>query len=136
MANRYSGTVTIRIRYVDSTRFAHNGHYHVSMTSPCNMARCGVTMDIMAPNYLSHAVDSAEAYDGVAKAALAFAADMADKCTDGKSQWGDAERYAHDLIECAHWDWDPSTFGGEGWAVFRSTIAALDARDSSARKAG
>ena len=67
MATRYCGLLTLRLSYRDASNdyrvcIATNG-YHLA------------TVYVDSPAYLIHAVDSPEAFDAAARAALAFAAD-------------------------------------------------------------
>lgn len=67
MATRYCGLLTLRLSYRDASNdyrvcIATNG-YHLA------------TVYVGTPAYLTHAVDSPEAYDETARAALAFAED-------------------------------------------------------------
>lgn len=134
MATRYSGLVTIRIRYVDSMQAPH-GHYRVQLTSPVSMARRGFSCVIGTPAYLTHAVDSSEAYDAVARAALSFCAAHAEGSTSEDTIAVEQSREdANTLISRAVYGWDPSAMGGQGWEVFRREIDAVDSRN--ARKAG
>ena len=78
---RYSGELRIRITYIDwkqSDVFAdgtprnRNGQYRCYLNVADGQ---GKTIYVGAPAHLSHAVDSPEAFDDTARAALAFADD-------------------------------------------------------------
>jgi len=92
-ALRYSGEIRIRVTYRDSDgetysdgTFRHpNGFYRCILT--CGNERAKIIVG--APAFLSHAVDSSEAYDDVARAAIAFA-------DDESGVWGERASYAAD----------------------------------------
>ncbi|MDB4989036.1 MAG: hypothetical protein JWN04_4214 [Myxococcaceae bacterium] len=122
MATRFSGTVTISIRYVDSVQHSPNGHYRCYLSSPVTMARRGYSVTVGAPRHLDHAVDSAEAYDAVARAAVSFAGPIADT-NGGRDAQGDI---------CDRCDWNDSEV-----MIFRSEraragwkMAMLDAEEA------
>jgi hypothetical protein len=93
MAARYSGNLTIDVRWVEAKAVSpsarlkkargcpHNGYYRVAFSGP--HAAPDVADDVQfvcAPAHLTHAIDSAEAYDRAAHAGLSFAAeDVADE---------------------------------------------------------
>ena len=64
---RYSGNVTVAINYVDS-----ENHYKATVSAG---GKRGKTVIVNPPRHLTKAVDSAEAYDNAAKAAVSFAED-------------------------------------------------------------
>jgi hypothetical protein len=64
MALRYSGTLTIRVTYND------RGYYNASISRKGRNLWSGTVGE---PRHLSHSVDSPEAYDETAHAALSFA---------------------------------------------------------------
>ena len=78
---RYSGNITVRVTYLEpylagdkcpanrSTRT--NGEYRCFIKSPDR----STTIVVGAPEALSHGVDSPEAFDDAARAAIAFASD-------------------------------------------------------------
>ena len=70
-ALRYCGEIRIRITYQDGPG---NGRYRCYLTAGDTRTR-STTITVNAPAYLSHAVDSPEAFDNAARAALAFARD-------------------------------------------------------------
>lgn len=74
MAKRYSGDVSGRVTYRDPSPGSHlrNGDYKVSLSSGGKRK----VIYVGAPAYLSHAVDSAKAYDEAFRAAMSFADDM------------------------------------------------------------
>lgn len=84
---RYSGEIRIRITYldahgevfIDGTPRAPNGKYRCFLQAK---GGARTTVYVGAPASLSHAVDSPEAFDDTAHAAIAFA-------NDEDSQWGD-----------------------------------------------
>lgn len=85
---RYSGNITVRVTYLEpylagdacpanrSTRL--NGEYRCFVKSPDR----SLTIVVGAPNVLSNSVDSPEAFDDAARAAIAFA-------NHGDSHYGD-----------------------------------------------
>jgi hypothetical protein len=107
---RYSGSLSIRITYLEpwgagtpapagrSTRI--NGEYRCFIRSIDKNAQ-GVTIHVGAPAVLSHAVDSPEAFDDAAHAALSLAL---------------AEGWP--VAECALTKAD-----GSGWAITRKRDA-------------
>lgn len=107
MAKRYSGTVTISIRYVDN-----ESAYRCYLTSPTTMYRRGVAVAVRRPAVSSISVDSPRAYDEVAHAALSFVAD------GFSGQIINAER----IVECAE-------ANESGWYVSRSSVRACCDRD-------
>ena len=108
MAKRYSGSVTISIAYLDSSN-----EYRCYLSSPVTIARQGYRVRVGAPASLSCAVDSAEAYDAVAHAALSFLADESEESvTDGMLG----------ILRCA----EPSE---SGWHIARSAVRAVCDRD-------
>jgi len=123
MAKRYCGLVTISIRYVDSAEHSPNGHYRVYLSCPVTMARRGYSATIGAPRYSQHAVDSAEAYDDVARAALSFLQSEVDAKREECAYNGH-----RDLLDRAVQGWDPSKFDGCGWEVYRREIDAIDSK--------
>jgi hypothetical protein len=68
MARRYSGKVTVSILWDD-----HDNRYAARVKADGSEQPIFVTVG--APKILEHAVDSPEAYDAAAKAAIAFADD-------------------------------------------------------------
>lgn len=77
-AVRYSGRVRLRITYqeprqrdvyADGTLRHPNGSYRCVVSSPAGVG----AIEVGAPEWLPGAVDSSEAFDGAAEAALAFA---------------------------------------------------------------
>lgn len=73
MATRYSGELTIHVKWVEDVNVhPHNGFYD---TSVIYKGRRVSTPVVRAPAHLTVAVDSAEAYDQAAGAALSFAND-------------------------------------------------------------
>lgn len=95
---RYSGDVTIRINYrqhVPGHGHWRNGGYY------CEIALGGKRLGqilVGAPAYLSHAVDSPEAYDETASAAISFADDEEERGEHDwhgvgqRCDWGDSGR--------------------------------------------
>lgn len=76
-ARRWSGELRIRVRYDDrgvSDRFL-NGRYHCSVSRPATKGAEVYRVIVGAPAFLTHAVDSPEAFDAAAHAALSFASD-------------------------------------------------------------
>lgn len=79
---RYCGSLRIRVTYVeprgemysDGTLRDVNGTYRCNIT-PYTENTDIITVYVGAPAFLSHDVDSSEAFDAAASAALAFAAD-------------------------------------------------------------
>jgi hypothetical protein len=77
---RYSGEIRIRITYLEpylagdgapaGRSTMSNGEYRCFLREPDGM---GTTIHVGAPAFLTHAVDSPEAFDAVARAALSFA---------------------------------------------------------------
>ena len=114
-AIRYSGTIRIRITYLEpylagdkcpagrSTRL--NGEYR------CFLRADGYTATIIvgAPAVLSHAVDSPEAFDDAARAAIAFADDEARHGRHSLT-WGDIAAVDDD---------------GTGYLIARNPLARL-----------
>lgn len=93
---RYSGRLRIRVTYVDpKAGDMHNGQYRCTVAVP-GLKHYRVWVG--APAYLEHAVDSPEAFDGAAHAAISFA--DADDSSVGESA--------------------SSTREGDGWHVGRS----------------
>lgn len=83
MAKRYSGQVTVRIIYRDAT-WKDVGHYDAVVSWPGGHERVSVG----EPRILTHAVDSPEAYDGAARAAISFSrcdGDVAEWAADGSA---------------------------------------------------
>lgn len=81
MATRYSGDLTITLTYRDPHAelfdMYPNGDYRATISWP-SRARGGKhrrTIYVGAPKYLRQAVDSPEAYDSAAHAAISFAAE-------------------------------------------------------------
>src|SRR5579871_638262 len=96
MATRYSGSICIRVQYSEVySETAPNGFYRV-VVRLADGRKLGVI--VKAPRCLDRAVDSSEAYDRVARAALAF---LAVDCDDVDAQ---------------------SSFDGRGFAVSRRRI--------------
>lgn len=77
MAVRYCGAVKITMRYQDKT-----SDYRCVVSVPGKVAPYVVIVG--QPRVLNHAVDSKEAYDATAHAALSFAAD---------DRWSDFEEF-------------------------------------------
>lgn len=80
-ANRYSGDLRIRVAYIDAkpgdvysdgTLRDRNGKYRCHIR-PIGNRFVHTTVYVGAPAVLSHAVDSPEAFDSAAHAALSFA---------------------------------------------------------------
>lgn len=72
---RYCGEIKIRLTYRDASPArpsAPNGFYVCVLRTESGRK---TTVVVGAPAYLSHAVDSPEAFDEAARAALAFAVD-------------------------------------------------------------
>jgi hypothetical protein len=86
---RYSGEIRIRVTY-SAKGHIRNGYYRCHLTGPGNMT---ATIVVGVPEFLSHAVDSPEAFDDAARAALAFADHDADEGRSAgesrDSRWGD-----------------------------------------------
>ena len=100
---RYSGQIRIRITYRDSalefindgTRNFPNGSYRCFLHSDTGFT---TTVIVGAPAFSSHAVDSPEAFDEVARAAIAFAAnDESDNKEDHKCDWSEICDYGDDM---------------------------------------
>lgn len=69
MATRYSGTLRMRITYVDAAEA-----YKVTITERCGRLDSPIALrGLRLPAAYRGAVDSADAYDRVARAALGFA---------------------------------------------------------------
>lgn len=76
---RYSGNITVALSFVDS-----ENHYK------CNVSvggKRGKTIIVNPPRHLTRSVDSADAFDDAAKAAISFAADEG-LDTDGADHTG------------------------------------------------
>ena len=103
---RYSGEIRIRVTYVEnregSARFP-NGAYRCFLRGPGNLT---ATIIVNAPAYLSHAVDSPEAFDDAARASISFA------------DHGDENAYAHEWANAAACKHEG------GWHVGRAPSAA------------
>jgi hypothetical protein len=68
---RYSGEIRIRVTYLDHAKpLRPNGRYRCFLRGPGGMR---TTIIVGAPAFLSHGVDSPEAFDDAARSALAFA---------------------------------------------------------------
>lgn len=87
MAKRISGQTTISMRWEEGffPNMAHGGRYRCVVSNKNGR----LVIYVGAPVCLTHAVDSPEAYDDTARAALSFAADAADE-----NEWDDAPRPA------------------------------------------
>ena len=72
MATRYSGELTVRITYRDE---AEDYRCVISARGEGVRGRFLLGVYVGVPRLLEHAVDSSEAYDRVAHAALSFAAE-------------------------------------------------------------
>jgi hypothetical protein len=111
MAKRYSGTVTISIRYVDN-----ESAYRCYLTSPLTFRRQGYAVSIREPASLNVPVDSSEAYDAVAHAALSFLANDIE-------EWRGNHLNSHaEILACAE-------SSDSGWCVARSAVRACCDRD-------
>ena len=66
---RYSGEIRIRVTYLDGS-LTTAPRYRCFLRGPGDLT---ATIIVNAPAYLSHAVDSPEAFDDAAHAALSFA---------------------------------------------------------------
>lgn len=84
MAQRYSGEVRVRIVYVDA-----EAGYDARVSWPGGRER----VKVGTPAVLTRAVDSPEAYDAAARAAIAFAGDAGDY-----ADRGGPDRGVHDGI--------------------------------------
>src|ERR1019366_1773323 len=102
---RYSGQIRIRITYID---FDAGNRYNMdgSIRFPNGSYRCFLRSDtgfttiviVGAPAFLSQAVDSPEAFDEVARAAISFAAhDGSDHEEDDKCDWAEICDYGTDM---------------------------------------
>jgi len=80
--HRYSGGARLRLTYKDGPG---NGKYHVTITTNTDRVRLAVN----APAYLTVAVDSPEAFDNAARAAVAFATDGPTMRADGREPLSD-----------------------------------------------
>jgi hypothetical protein len=67
---RYSGEIRIRITYIDHAQGGAVGYYRCFLRGPTDV---GTTIHAGAPPFLTYAVDSPEAFDAAARAALSFA---------------------------------------------------------------
>jgi hypothetical protein len=77
---RYSGEIRIRVTYLEpylagdkcpaGRSTMSNGEYRCFLRGPTDM---GTTIHVGAPAFLTHAVDSPEAFDAAARVALSFA---------------------------------------------------------------
>lgn len=92
-AQRISGNLRIRVSYHD-----REGAYLCSVATLDGKQRTVLT--VLPPAVLRHAVDSPEAFDETAHAALSFASEV------------------HDWIEC-NADYAPD---GSGWAISRKRV--------------
>jgi hypothetical protein len=74
---RFSGSIEMRITYIDPKfgQNAPNGGYRCFLKSS---GGAKATIYVVAPPYLSRAVDSPEAFDDAARAAIVFADDEND----------------------------------------------------------
>jgi hypothetical protein len=92
MATRYSGEAVVRVTWVDTTKTScpHGGHYRATVSVRGRNLWSGT---ICAPQHLTMGVDSPEAYDDTARAALAFAED------DVGSEVGDHVAFDADLTD-------------------------------------
>lgn len=108
-ALRYSGEIRIRVTWIEDTSGPHvatHGKYRCFLRGPSGMA---TTVIVNAPAYLSHAVDSPEAFDDATRAALSFA----DRDAEASKRAG--EDWTHNS-----WgDYAASGVGGSGWHVGR-----------------
>ena len=107
---RYSGEIRIRVTYLDvaydgpDTRARHgNGRYRCFLRGPGDLT---ATIVVNAPAYLSHAVDSPEAFDDAARASISFA------------DHGDENACAHEWANAA------ACIAAGGWHVGRTPSAA------------
>jgi hypothetical protein len=87
---RYSGEIRIRVTYLDvaypDTRARlGNGRYRCFLRGPGGMT---TTVIVGAPAYLSRAVDSPEAFDDAAHAAISFA--ESDDQNTNTHEWANA----------------------------------------------
>jgi hypothetical protein len=78
-AIRYSGQIKIRITYLkpygagDACPAGHSTHPNGEYRCFLRAGDQKITVYVGAPAFLSHAVDSPEAFDGIARAAVALA---------------------------------------------------------------
>jgi hypothetical protein len=109
MATRYSGNVVVSIRWIESNKYPHlphNGYYRCTLhMHGVGGQRLGVQF-VGAPAHLTHAIDSEQAYDETARAALAFAID-ADQVDDSDvahtaDGWYHTGRTRHDAWPKEH----------------------------------
>jgi hypothetical protein len=128
MATRYCGGVTIKLTWSDTnadTGLHHiNGVYRCLISSPITAPRKPYVIYVAAPRYLDTAVDSAEAYDSAAHAALSFLAHEA----EGEWQGNHLNRQ-HQIVDLLVPDFDPTSWTGRGWKICRRAVDAWDARD-------
>jgi hypothetical protein len=116
MAKRYSGTVTINIKYIDAS-----SQYRCYIDTPITIARNGCVVYVRPPAYLDHAVDSAIAYDNAARAAIA----LTEPCRDGKPC------AARDVQECCDYDDSGVVICRSERAVGAYRMNKLDAADAA-----
>lgn len=102
---RYSGEIRIRVTYLEAHRGGgNNGAYRCYLRGPGGMA---TTVIVGAPAYLSHAVDSPEAFDEAAHASIGFA--------------DDSDEEKEERLSCYHWaNIAAHKADGSGWHVGRS----------------
>jgi hypothetical protein len=72
---RYSGKIRIRITYIDAPQGGTCGYYRCFLRAVGFHQGEGRTIQVGAPAHLTNAVDSPEAFDDAARAAIAFAQD-------------------------------------------------------------
>jgi hypothetical protein len=91
-AIRYTGQITIRVTYVDA-----RGAYRCALRGPDNMRH---TIYVTAPVASRIAVDSSEAFDYAARAAVAFADDeqREPNAIESRSFWCDLADYGCSVI--------------------------------------
>ncbi len=82
---RYSGEIVIRITYIET--YDPNGMYRCFLKGPNGQTE---TVFVGAPAFLSEAVDSPEAFDSAAEAAIAFADHEAG---ENGIRWGELAAY-------------------------------------------
>ena len=75
---RYSGQLRIRITYIDDSVNGIEG-YRCCVVRPDGKQ---VRVTVGSPRVLTHSVDSPEAFDSAAHAAIAFADDEAHDCSE------------------------------------------------------
>jgi hypothetical protein len=112
-ALRYSGEVTIRVTWIDTPgRNNHGGHYRCTLSRTINKGtqwekRVSTTQYVGAPAFLERGVgiDSSEAFDDTAHAALSFASNEETAEDDDPNGWAEHAAYKAD---------------GSGWLIARA----------------